>query len=378
MEKKTLHESIIKICRNLHFRQSFVKDYLTCPQMSLYRWILQLEQEAPWMAGFLGTAGHEVIFQMHEQKKFDYSYIDMVSAFQDAFDQALDDSDELPRIGGNYDSIEEQFADVSMEYINMLRGYQSDKQHSQFMSTIHEQKFTMEIEGLIFTGMIDQAGYYEDGTFVLRDIKFRQEAFRPSRVEFDLDIQMTTYAAGLKYGNPSCEECSPRHNPDGELVYNGPCDSCASKIGTPAWPRKYAERCEMIWMRDYERRKKDQHSKMIKDPNKGKVINPKTGREVIQDVINPKWEKGYKKGDFKGPGIIKTARSPSMIDVFMSDIIRIVELIRNGEFYRNPGKQCNFWCQYREQCVRGAELEVQELDMGKAERYGTIDPFGED
>ena len=390
LQVKQLHPSVLAAARRLHFRQSFIKDYLSCPKMSLYRWILQLEEEQPFMAGFFGTAGHAVVYDMHEKKNFAMSQLEILEIFETTFYEEIDKATHLPSIAPSFGSIQDQFDEMSAGYVTLIQGYQTKKENTEFMSTIHEQLFVLEFpveildeygnitnETFMFTGQIDQGGYYPDGVFALRDIKFRQDAFRPSRTEFDLDIQMTVYSAAMKWGVPSCEACRPTYDAEGERVYNGPCEACEAKIGTPQWPQKYPEISQLIWMRDYERRTKDRYAKMIKDPLKRKEFSSITGRKVIREVINPKWEDGYKKGDYKGPGLIKTVRSPSAIEIFMADVINICINIRNGVFYRNPGEKCNFWCRYREQCVRGVEADIDELTEEKAMVYGTLDPFDE-
>lgn len=386
-EFKTLSPRVLEFCNKLFFRQSLIKDYLTCPNMALYRWVLQLEEEDSWMASVFGTAGHKVLEQMHTQRKFDYKQLEIMGAFEKAFYAEIEKMRKLPRISTAFDSMEAQFAAQAPLYTTLLCNYQSDRRNQNFHSTINEQLFVLEFDAgdgtkMRYTGTIDQGGYYMEGTFAIRDAKFRQNDHKPSRVQLLLDIQQTVYAAAVKYGNPACENCRPHYIADpttGALdsVYNGPCAACAAKIGTPEWPRRFAERCELLWMRDYERHTKDEYQETIKDPEKKKVFSVATGRKVIRDIPNPKWAEGYKKGDFKGEGILTTARSSAQINVLMSDVSRICHEIRQGVFYRKPSKACNWECQYREQCVRGVELEVREVDMERATSYGTVDPFGE-
>jgi hypothetical protein len=191
MKARTLHPGVLEDIKKIIFRQSFLKDYLTCPQMALYRWVIEVEESAPWMAGLLGTAGHHVIFTMHTERRWDYSHHEISEIFQDAFYVELRKCEVPPNVGQDYNSIDEQLAAVSPQYVEWLYNYQRLETNQQFYSTIHEQSFVLELRDqadpdappYYFTGQIDQAGLYENGDFVLRDIKFRDNNFRPSKVE---------------------------------------------------------------------------------------------------------------------------------------------------------------------------------------------------
>ena len=204
----------------------------------------------------------------------------------------------------------------------------------------------------VFTGTIDQVGYYGDGTLAVRDFKFRDKAFRPSKAELDLDIQLTLYAAAIKYGVPACDNCKPRYvqhtdyDPETlaatvfpKLAYGGPCAACTAKIGTAVWPRRFVERCELVWMRDFAKYKKSGQA----------------------------GTKSYKTGDYKGPCILKTWRSIEDIEVLMGDIVRICDSFRRGNFHRNPGEHCAMWCRHVDLCksmraIQAGEVVLTELD----------------
>lgn len=128
-------------------------------------------------------------------------------------------------------------------------------------------------------------------------------------------------------------------------------------------------------MRDYERRGKDEYPKMIVMKDAPKVINPATGRLKYAEVINPDWEKGYKKGDRKGPGIIITTREPERLIVLMNDVLEVCDAIRNGHFYRSPGDICNHWCKYGEQCSTEIKMGINEEKIVNASIFASKDPF---
>lgn len=351
---RVMHDHVLRQIEQMYFRQSMINDALTCRMMALFRWVIAVEEEEPWLAGILGTAGHEVIYHMHQSRKFNFSGIALMGMFEEAFQKELASIDKMPPIPAGFDSLNEALQCKMPEYIEMLQGYQSDSRNQQFHTTMHEQGFVLEIPcpdakmpNYIFSGTIDQNGFYDDGTNALRDMKFKVPP-KPGKKAFDMDIQMTIYAYALKWGNPVCDKCKPYYEEDlfgvhKKLVYKGPCTDCRKKIGTPLWPRQLPELCQLVWMRDYE--------------------------------ILKRGYKGKKKGDRKGDVFIPTTRTRARLEVLMSDILRFCKSLREGEFYREPGEPCNFWCKYTKACRDGLELDVQEVDLEKAKNYGTEDPF---
>lgn len=384
LDVEPISDGILQMCRNLYYRQSMLKDYLSCPQMMLYKWIIGHEEEDTFMAALLGTAGHAVIENMHAEKSvknFAYTTIDMQTLFVKCAMDALKSSAVPPRISAKFKTITAQMNSVAPEYVQMLQGYAHDKRNQEFYATVCEQLFALavEFEGhlYLFTGTIDQAGYYQDGAFALRDIKFRANDFKPGPTELNLDMQLSMYAYALKHGVPACPNCKPRYSEEGELTYTGPCESCHAKIGTAAWPNLIAERSELIWMRDYAPRKRDEYTKWLTSDTEFE-INPSTGRRRKKRVINDAWVHGYKQGDPSGKAIHASIKSVSFLNVRMADILRVAKLIKDGHFYRKEGSHCNFWCKFRQPCIDMLETQVQELDISDIEsRVATVDPFGD-
>lgn len=375
----------------IYFRQSFIQDYLLCPYMAMSRWLGNAEERASPMAAFLGTAGHEVIYRIHKERRYDIDRMWLTEAFETAFRTALrKEPDKKPQPKAGFDSLEDQlFAEMPF-YITLLESYQRHPVNKEFFSVIHEQSFVLEIgnavEGkppYLMTGTIDQAGYTEKGDFILRDIKFRDNHFKYSRRQLDLNIQITMYAAALKYGKPACDNCKPVYvddtSPTGEIIrtllYTGPCETCSKKIGTRLWPNVVPTRCEMVWMYDLEPRAKDEFPQYIKRPDLPKVVNPKTKRLVIPEVLNPEWETGAKAGSPKGECFLKTYRTTAQLQVFMDDILRVCDQIRDGIFFRLPSKNCDFCTQY-DSCRAGVTAESAVQGEKNAAMYVSSDPFG--
>jgi hypothetical protein len=381
-ELKHYSPALLDVLKNLYYRQSMIKDYMDCPAMMLFRWILKHEEEDNWMAAFLGTAGHKVIENMHIARKFDWSYVELTQQFLDAVADAISDSRTPPRIGAQFKTIKAQCESCAPEYVEMLTNYQKDETNQKFHATMLEQMFVLPLvdefgRAFLFTGTIDQAGVYWDGRFALRDIKFRQNAFKPKFMELKLDIQLSLYSYALRHGYPSCSACAPQYTIEGELIYAGPCSNCEARIGTGSWPKLMAESCEIIWMRDYNTRKKDEFAK-YKTSETEKEINPATGRLRKKQEINPQWITGYKIGDQIGTGHLKTSRTSEFLSVHISDILRLAGMIRDGRFYRKPSDKCNFWCKYTQPCQDGLEMEVEELDMYEINAHmTTLDPFSD-
>jgi len=385
----------------IYFRQSFIQDYLVCPYMAMSRWLGSAEERQSYLAAYLGTAGHEVIYRIHQERRLDVDRLWLAEAFESAFLSAIQkEPDRVPTPKPGYDTIMDQFQAEMPFYVELLKNYQLHPRTKEFHSTIHEQSFVLQIPNhdpsqpaYLFTGTIDQAGFENSGSFLLRDIKFRDTAFKYSRRELDLNVQMTVYSAALKYGHPSCDACKPRYElsdptqGNGEddpscigmayqrCVYNGPCEACKAKIGTPQWPVMLPERCEMVWMFDLEPRKTNEHPEFITRKDLPKVTNPATGRKVYREEPNPEFSTGKKIGDPKGDCFLRTYRPSSRIQAFLEDILRVCDQIRNGVFFRLPSKNCN-WCTQYDICQGGVKADEAVQTQKAAALYGSHDPFG--
>lgn len=382
VQASQLNPSVLEELKELFFRQSFINDYILCPQMALYKWVFGFDETPPFMAAVLGTAGHAVIEAMHRTSSsdpayFKYSWDGIARAFENAFFREYEKLAVKPTVKG---TIHEAYAEKAAEYIELLQGYQSHPRNREFHITLAEQPFVLTVhpesedgqklapedrKPYYFTGTIDQGGVYDDGRFAIRDTKFKDNSFRPSQAELDRNIQLTIYAAAMRFGQPACETCKPKYvigdfGIGRELVYNGPCPPCKRKIGTQLWPQRYPDICEMIWMRDFERRTKDEYPEYITD-RENKRLNPQTQRLVFAEKKNPQWFHGAKKGDYKGPCFLKTYRQPSRIDVLMRDVLMLARGIRRGVFYRNPGSHCSFWCAHERQCANAIETSMSEV-----------------
>lgn len=372
------------LSRLLYFRQSFINDYKKCPQMALYRWVLCLEQkQSQFFSAFMGTAGHEVIYLMHEHRKFNYEWLELIQMFEMAFRKAINASTVPPTLGKAYKSIDDQFVAMLDEYITMLEGYQLDERNRSVYSIGNEQSFVLEVQSndqqYLFTGQIDSMIFHQNGNFGIRDYKFRMNQFKPNKVELDLDTQFTIYSLACVKGYPACDNCRPKYVGGEEfsleerhVVYTGPCTACKAKIDSKRWPRRYASPNEMIWMRDYERHLKDKEPKYIPDHSKPKIKGGKKGTSwVLQQCVNPDWGAGYKKGDYIGKCVYPTFRDPALIDTLMSDILRMCDSIRRGVFYRRPSDICAYFCAFREPCLSDIKLQVDEKRLIEMEAFAS-------
>lgn len=381
---------VLEQCEQMFFRQSFLYDFLTCGKMAYFGWIEESSTEdLGFFSAHLGTAGHEVIYNMHKERNFNLDFAQLMDRFDKAFTTALANDDVAPKIGVKYASIQEELAAKMPEYLNLLDGYQRHPINQRFHSTIHEQAFVLQVDSkrpghapYLFTGTIDQGGVYDDGTFVLRDIKFRDNQFKPGTAKLALDIQITIYAAAMLAGYPACRVCSPKYITDPitlerTLHYDGPCPACQALIGTKAWPRQCPERCEIVWLKDFERRTEDQHDQFVINKDAPKIPNPAGGKGKIfpRNKLNPLWQTGYKKGDYKGQCFLTTYRQPSQLKVLMEDIILICDAIRRGEFYRRPGEHCSFWCKFRDACTSGIKAKLDDEKLREARAFTSADPF---
>lgn len=363
---------------DLIIRQSLINDIITCPYMAYNRWILNksigkadtdgtgninigrsndnLEDvQQTFMASVLGTAGHSVIEEMHRRKKFNFCYIDLLELFTTAFQEAQKQQNAMIKMKRDI-TVEDDFDEKADEYIEMLEGYQAYHKNNlniiEPMSSEQQFVFKYEYNGntYLFNGSIDHFLYYVSGelsgTGTIRDIKFKERSFMPSFIERALNLQFTIYSYAFKYGVPCCKFCSPYYsiasNDDftidedtgdlkfqdsTEIIYNGPCDNCRQLIGTPVWPNKFIQRCELVWMRDFNKRKR------------------KHGR--------------HKAGEYFGQGVYVINRSPSTLNAYMAEVIKLVESFCMGLNYRRPGSHCYMFCNYNDICLKMLNIQEQ-------------------
>lgn len=339
------HIDVTDLSSNLIFRQSLTNDILACPKMASYRWIYEFadssdeygETKIPYLATLLGTAGHSVIEIMHIQKKFDYNSIELIQMFTDAAHEALEEYPIPPALPAGEENINEAIEMKALEYSEFIEGYQ--KQHlalpKRLIISMFEQEFVLIIrykeEEYIFAGTIDQGGIYEDNVMTLRDLKFRDNAFKPNYIKLSLSHQMIVYAAAMKYGLPACKDCKPKYLIDDgamtrDIQYNGPCEKCKEKIGTFKWPGKFPTQCELVWMKDF--------------------------------AVLKRASRGRKKGDFKGKGIYTIYLKKDRITNYLEDVLEWCHVFRHGFAPRNPGEMCMTFCDYKNQCL--AELRSED------------------
>jgi len=366
------------VFHDLIIRQSLINDIITCPYMAYNRWILNksigkadtdgtgninigrsndnLEDvQQTFMASVLGTAGHSVIEEMHRRKKFNFCYIDLLELFTTAFQEAQKQQNAMIKMKRDI-TVEDDFDEKADEYIEMLEGYQAYHKNNlniiEPMSSEQQFVFKYKYNGntYLFNGSIDHFLYYVSGelsgTGTIRDIKFKERSFMPSFIERALNLQFTIYSYAFKYGVPCCKFCSPYYsiasNDDftidedtgdlkfqdsTEIIYNGPCDNCRQLIGTPVWPNKFIQRCELVWMRDFNKRKR------------------KHGR--------------HKAGEYFGQGVYVINRSPSTLNAYMAEVIKLVESFCMGLNYRRPGPHCYMFCNYNDICLKMLNIQEQ-------------------
>lgn len=378
------HKDVIQFVRDMFFRQSLIKTYKKCPQKALYT-ILDTDSKPPWFASVLGSAGHAVMKHCHENRELDLTKREIEDIFYMCYKKEMSKLEVKPNIGKGYVNSNEEYEDKYPLYVDMIYGYLRHNKTQTFFPQIYEQHFVLEVKDSInpdnppflFIGQIDLAGFDTTGLFNLRDAKFRDNTFKPSYAELSLDTQLTVYSLALRDGKPACDNCKPRIDPlTYESQYTGPCRECREKIGTPKWPMILPDKSCILWMRDFLIYTEDQYRRYIPDPHKQKVRNLSTGKMKIRNVENPKWNQGYKSGDMHGEGFLETHRDADTLSYLMGDVSRICSAMRAGLFYRSENSDCNFMCEFREQCLAGRERDYTLSDNNaKHFNSNTFDPF---
>lgn len=326
----------------LIWRQSLTGDIITCPKMTSYRWIFEFQNaidsygnpKVPMLAAILGTAGHAVIEKMHVSRRLDYGLDELIEMMEQAIvDARADEQTEAPTPAG-YDSMEHALECKAIEYTELVFEYQkmtkafNPKLHVSMTETLFVLPVSYKGKTFIFSGTLDQGGAYGDGLTVLRDLKFRDNAFKPNKVQRILSHQFGLYATAMKFGVPACNNCRPKYVEDLDedtfamtrrVQYDGPCDECSAKIGTPKWPGFFPEQCELVWMKDL--------------------------------VVLKKNFRGRMKGDYKGDVLYKTRIKRDRAIYYLQDILEYAHTFQQGYFPRNPGQHCYNFCDYRHRCV---------------------------
>jgi hypothetical protein len=356
----------------LIYRQSLINDISTCPKMASYKWLYSFNSAShnrvgsengaaildayddisiPFNSAVLGSAGHDVVELLHKfqaARNAHLSRLQVERAFSEFYFSRINDLPVTPQIAAGYDTLEDEYEMKSQDYIEMLMNYQefNSVKTNNFVPVMLEQSFAFQLQykGEVFTfsGTIDQAGYYSyDGVFSVRDIKFRENAFKPNSVEMSLNKQLIIYSYALAHGNPSCKNCRPvyeesqvgttasasdssdtsnlfLYSPSRRVVYNGPCEECMKKKGTIQYPMSFPARGELVWMRDLVKLKKA--------------------------------NRGRSKGDFKGKVLYRMFVPPDRIIHYMTDILEQCYLFKHGYSVRHPGGHCLIFCDSASQC----------------------------
>ena len=360
---------------NILYRHSFVKDYMRCPAMCALKHMVQIGDSKPpvWFSSLMGTACHKLASYMHESRNFKMSAKEIHQSLADYFKEAIDESDSIPHVSKKHGSVRAQFISVLPEYSQIMMGYQNDPRNSTFNVVLNEQRFVFKIyddvsgSKFMFTGQIDQFGIDARSRWCVRDLKLRDMTYYPSVQEQMLDIQTAIYSHGIVNGDPACDNCKPRYVSDvtsnvKTLAYNGMCDNCEKQ--KDSWPDRFPDICSTVWLRSYQRRKKDQYSKYSTktDKTKPKIRNER-GNLVYQKALNPAYAKGYKEGECVGEAMIESARSEVMNKVLMSDVLSVCRSIRRGEFHRRPSDHCVSSCSYRKSCSESLQDSItQNMD----------------
>jgi hypothetical protein len=325
------------------YRQSLINDIKRCPRSASHRWKTLRsktldeygEPRESSMAALLGTAGHKVIEIIHKDRRFDIQYIDLLNLFIDSFNDELLMCRIEPNPSSGFETIEEELDSKSVTYTEYIEGYieYHNKMKNNIIVTGFEQQFSMLIKYnskiYVFSGTIDQIGTYQDGTFSIRDMKFRDNAFKPNYYELSFEPQFTIYASAMLFGYPACKECSPRYtermneekNYSVETIisYSGPCEECKKKMKTPKFPYIKPNLVELIWMKDFEKYQKS--------------------------------TRGKNKGDFKGDCIYKNTVPIKSYIKILHELITLCELFENGLKIRSPGEHCMMFCDFKSNCI---------------------------
>lgn len=343
-----------KYRRELIARYSMLADVDKCKKMAYYNWIEQsvFNEDSgsgvEYLATFLGTAGHALVEHIHLTNNFKMGYdekVEMVTTI--ALEEYEKGKDRLAKTI-NIENAEDNLLTRVLDIVALIDKYCAMPRNRDFYATNIEQNFTMVVDvkeffkdsnrpvDLIYiTGTIDQIGKYRStGETATRDLKFRDNALRPSKFELQINKQLVLYSSAMKYGFPTCDACKPKYetnpvNMERIVVFDGQCENCRKLNGTEKWPDEHSQLRELIWMRDLETYKRAY--------------------------------KGKKKGDTRGPCLYTYENSSRFLDKYLYEMIDSFCNFMAGDNARNPGDHCNMWCNRKRECIS----ELNEIDNVK-------------
>ncbi|MGH9369184.1 MAG: RecB family exonuclease [Thermoanaerobaculia bacterium] len=310
------------------FSYSAISDYLKCPRSYFFGRVMGLEPEDTSWAALVGIAYHHAIAGWHTLARRD-----PVDVILRDFEQKL--REEIATAQGRgltidgYDgehSILEELPDAH----EILTAYLADPRNAVAL-VVNECRFEVEIRGsgktaYCFKGYVDQIREHPDGTWHLVDLK--TGATRPTDLLLSLDFQLSLYALAMVKG-----KFFPRDRGLPPIVFGRRPDSLS-----------------LAMLRDYGQYKKNQFAETIKGENK--VKNPATGRMILEELPNPAFTTGYKKGDPKGPVFYRTLRSDFDLRQAEIDLSRVCASIRLKQFYRRPAAQGScVMCRFTKECL---------------------------
>lgn len=327
-------DSAVRYRRETIARSSLLSSLDKCRKMAFYEYVEQSDSVSgrSYVATFLGTGGHKLIEIIHKEKRFDMEIDEQMEIIErEAMNQFESEHYNL-NSNVDRDKVREQMEINTLEIVQLIDRYKNIQRNKEVVITNFEQKFVIpllyktknrEPELIYLIGTIDQIGYYLNGELAIRDLKFRDNSYRPSDFEIELMKQLIIYSVALKRGYPICEACEPKYSIDintgqREVVFNGICKKCSDKIGTKEWPSKYPDIRELIWMKDLNKYKRNYKSR--------------------------------KKGDFYGKCIYTKVCYPQMLERYFFEMIQTIRFFLDGHFERTPGDHCNMWCSRKSDC----------------------------
>ncbi|MCZ6787590.1 MAG: PD-(D/E)XK nuclease family protein [Planctomycetota bacterium] len=313
------------------FSASRVGSYLVCPRAYYFKYTLGLTTDEIGWSALVGQAYHQVISDWHSLRReadLEQLELDFVADLRKRIAKEDAKQNTISRFEG-----EPSIAAALEEATEVLAGYIEDPRNHIELG-LNEVRFEVEIKGsgktsYLFQGWIDQLRKLPDGRHELTDLKTGKN--RPNSFLLTLDNQLSLYALACVKGRFF------RRGEEGSF-----------EIG------HLPELISIAHLKDYRKYKKNEFAKVIKDPDKVKIPNPKgKGRDVIREIPNPKYAEGYKLGEQMGQVFYRTQRSEFDLRQAELDLSRVCAAIRRKEFFRRPSAHgsCIGFCRYTQECT---------------------------
>lgn len=182
-----------QILNKIELRQSSIHDYLNCPLMFRFKHLEELTQYSRHPAAIHGSTMHRLLYLIHESKwnmKVEHYYREIFEKIEFKGNESL--------IPVRWKDREKELKAYEANAVEILDNYRKKIRNQKAFIILAETEFRVKINGLWFTGTIDQVRRNSDGTIEMIDFKTGKQ--QPNLTFLINDWQLNLYTYALKFG----------------------------------------------------------------------------------------------------------------------------------------------------------------------------------